>query len=619
MMALVCLAAVGARRDDGATARRARSRAYLLEGQRQMALQNYDDGFALINKAYLTDTTNAEAAISYGTIVGPVLSNSPADSVRFSRILANAAPLADKYPGDMFPMLTYSGMLGNVGDMKQAIDVLERLRELNPDDTRPLESLVDMHLDNGGTDRALELLEDYRRIQGEDVQTSLRVAGIYLTRKDTTAMLDEFRRLIATNPRNPEYWNVKGKIENFLGMNDSALVTLKKAQQLSPEGDGVSKILLVDVYRALGDSVNAEKMTYEAIRAEDINYQAKQQLVRENLITSMRSADPNARKSNDERIYSLLALLLKQYPNEPEILETAWQYSMYRHKYATALEYAGYRLDQSPSEEASRDAITTAYFAKDYDKMDEFYRDALVKWAPLSPDISIMYAEILMATDRFDKAETIVDSLMRDRFPDIDPDAPLDISRLDRNITEEQLDNLIQLFRLKGDIAFNKKSTARMGQSYANALMLEPSNALVLNNYAYFLVKEDGNLTEENLAKALQMSEKAVALEPHNATYLDTRAWTLYRSGDCGKALQVMQEALKYAESNAEAQKSEPNSDSEPDEDADEGNSEFYDHLGDILSCLGRTDEAIENWKKALEIKPDDQDIRTKYNKAGGQ
>lgn len=74
---------------------------------------------------------------------------------------------------------------------------------------------------------------------------------------------------------------------------------------------------------------------------------------------------------------------------------------------------------------------------------------------------------------------------------------------------------------------------------YDKLLALNPDNATVLNNYAYYL-SERG----ERLADALTMAEKAVKAQ-RNSTFLDTYAWVLYKLGRYDEARSQMKQCLE--------------------------------------------------------------------------
>ena len=72
--------------------------------------------------------------------------------------------------------------------------------------------------------------------------------------------------------------------------------------------------------------------------------------------------------------------------------------------------------------------------------------------------------------------------------------------------------------------------------AYDRSLALRYDNAMVLNNYAYFL-----SLEGRDLERALAMAGRAIVLEENNPTYLDTYAWVLYRLGRYDEAKKTMQ------------------------------------------------------------------------------
>ena len=109
---------------------------------------------------------------------------------------------------------------------------------------------------------------------------------------------------------------------------------------------------------------------------------------------------------------------------------------------------------------------------------------------------------------------------------------------------------------------------------YRKALKYDSDNAMVLNNYAYFL-----SLKDKRLDAALAMSTRATELEPSNATYVDTHAWVLHRLGRNEEAKSVMSQALSLS-----AQR----------------DASLLAHYGDILWALGEKFMADTYWKKAV-------------------
>lgn len=126
-----------------------------------------------------------------------------------------------------------------------------------------------------------------------------------------------------------------------------------------------------------------------------------------------------------------------------------------------------------------------------------------------------------------------------------------------------------------GDTYYSAGDRRRCYRSYDRSLRYRIENAMVLNNYAYFLTEED-----RRLSQALDMSGRAVALDGNNPTYLDTYGWVLYKLGRLTEAKKTMQLAISL----------------------DGGRSaELQLHYGDILSALGERFMAEVYWRKALE------------------
>ncbi len=83
-------------------------------------------------------------------------------------------------------------------------------------------------------------------------------------------------------------------------------------------------------------------------------------------------------------------------------------------------------------------------------------------------------------------------------------------------------------------------------QTYEKILILDPDNAISLNNLAWILVTSaDHSL--RNPERALDLAKRAVALD-RSAVFLDTLAEALYANGLLSEATEVIQEAISVAE-----------------------------------------------------------------------
>ena len=76
--------------------------------------------------------------------------------------------------------------------------------------------------------------------------------------------------------------------------------------------------------------------------------------------------------------------------------------------------------------------------------------------------------------------------------------------------------------------------------AYRGVLQLEPDNLLALNNLAWLLCTQGGDLVE-----AEELSRTTLMQEAQNPIYLDTYAWICYLLGDCQAARYFIQKAIE--------------------------------------------------------------------------
>jgi tetratricopeptide (TPR) repeat protein len=134
---------------------------------------------------------------------------------------------------------------------------------------------------------------------------------------------------------------------------------------------------------------------------------------------------------------------------------------------------------------------------------------------------------------------------------------------------------LAQFYSYMGDTYFQLKDHQKSDEAYEKVLTIDPANALVLNNYAYYL-----SLRGENLEKAEQMAKKATELDPDNPSNQDTYGWVLYRLGRYEEAKTWIGKAIENGEGNSAV---------------------VLEHFGDVLWKLGDKKEAVKYWERAKE------------------
>ena len=107
---------------------------------------------------------------------------------------------------------------------------------------------------------------------------------------------------------------------------------------------------------------------------------------------------------------------------------------------------------------------------------------------------------------------------------------------------EGDKDHLAEALSIAGDVLYQEfGDKKRAFATYEEALKVDPDQATVLNNYAYYL-----SLEGRQLKKALKMSRRAVELDPDNSSYLDTCGWLLYLLKKPKEAKPLFKHAMLY-------------------------------------------------------------------------
>ena len=96
---------------------------------------------------------------------------------------------------------------------------------------------------------------------------------------------------------------------------------------------------------------------------------------------------------------------------------------------------------------------------------------------------------------------------------------------------------------------------------------------------------------DRTLGRAELYASIAVAAEPENSTFLDTYAWVMFKQKKFETAKEYIDKALEY--------------DTEP-------SAELYEHAGDIYFMNLDPDRALEFWKEALKLDPENELLKRK-------
>jgi tetratricopeptide (TPR) repeat protein len=122
--------------------------------------------------------------------------------------------------------------------------------------------------------------------------------------------------------------------------------------------------------------------------------------------------------------------------------------------------------------------------------------------------------------------------------------------------------------------AFDKqKRFAEAEAQFRQLIGKEPDNAQALNYLGYMLAERG-----ERLDESVQYLKRALVIDPENGSYLDSIGWAYYKDGKLDLALDNLKRAAERLTANSVVQS----------------------HYGEVLFKLGKFDEAIAAWNRAL-------------------
>ena len=109
--------------------------------------------------------------------------------------------------------------------------------------------------------------------------------------------------------------------------------------------------------------------------------------------------------------------------------------------------------------------------------------------------------------------------------------------------------------------------------AFKQLLSRDSENAPALNYLGYMLAERG-----ERLDESVNLLQKALQIDPENGSYLDSLGWAYFKA----EKLDLAEDNLRRAADQLKT------------------NSVIQDHYGDVLFKLGRYDEAIAAWTRAL-------------------
>lgn len=432
---------------------------------------------------------------------------------------------------------------------KASVSVFEELVKQNPTKLEFIEKLANNYILIGSHHQAIKALNVIEKKTGISEQITMLKQKLFMNLNQVDSAIFEIEKLITEFPTETRYYALMAELCLQNNLDKKAFLAYSKIVELDPTNAYIH-ISLSDFYRQAGDSTNAFKELKLGFENELLDVDSKIQI-----LLSYFTAQQIINERN-ENAFELVSILTNNYPQNTRVLSIKAEI-----------------LYQSREFEKSRELLLKVI------KIDSLlfasWEQLLISESALS-DFKSLEVHSLKAIELFPNRPIPYLFAGMVNFQNEKPKEAIAFYRKGARLVSGNTALSVQFYSFLGDAYHEIENNKSSDESYESALRLDPENALVLNNYAYYL-----SLRSEKLEQAKRMSFKAVELDPENASNLDTKAWVLYKLKLFDEAKIVIEKAMNSSDQNS---------------------AEVHEHYGDILFVLGDKRKAIKYWKKARKI-----------------
>lgn len=397
--------------------------------------------------------------------------------------------------------------------------------------------------------KAIEVYDRYENQYGITEPVSIEKIKLYTKLDDVKKASNELLKLIHKFPDKSEYLSLLAELYFNYDQDKKGLQILDRLLKADPD-NGFVHFYLADYYRSKKQEKQADEHTKSALVSDQIENGFKIQYILKLIL------NPDTTLVTEKELDSYMALLMEKYSDDLAVRALHSDFLKKDNKLGEAKKELEYILSK--------------------DQNNYLIWEELLLLCNEISDTVCMYNKSVEAIKYFPEqplpyALAGVSLMMRQNFKEALP-----FFEKGSRLTDDKMALKSQFYSYMADCYYNLDSVERAFTMFDHVLQINPDDILVLNNYAYYL-----SLRDENLSLAEKMSSRAVAMESDNPTYLDTYAWVLYKRGDYSQAKFYMKLALEKSK---------------------DPTGVLYEHYGDILFRNGEKEQALEMWKKALDL-----------------
>lgn len=516
---------------------------FFLEATRLKVKQDYTGAFGLLRHCLEIDPNGASALYEMSQYY-MFLRQTQKGQDALEQAVANAP---DNY--------WYAQGLANLYQQQQqtdkAIELLERMSVRFPTKQDPLFALLDIYGKQERYHDVIGTLDRLERRLGKNEQLSMEKFRAYLRMKDNHRALQEIEALTHEYPSDARYQVILGDLYLQNGKTREAYDIYQKV--LKTEPDNPSALYSMASYY---DQTGQQELYHQQLDTLLLNEKVAAD-VKTNIMRQMIAANEQTGTPDSTRLINLFDRMILTEQDDAQVPMLYAQYLFSKDQQEKAVPALEQAIDIDPANKMARLMIVSASVkTEDYKRIIRVCESGI----EAIPDALELYYYLAIAYNQAERPDSVL-SVCRKALEHVTPETK------DSEVSD--------FYAILGDTYQGKKLMREAYAAYDSALVYNPDNVGVLNNYAYYL-----SLERRDLDKAEEMSYRTVKAQPNNATFLDTYAWVLFEKRKYTEARVYIDNAIK---------------------NDTEKSSVLLEHGGDIYFMNGDVEKAMDYWRQALE------------------
>ena len=386
---------------------------------------------------------------------------------------------------------------------EEALKHVEEMAQRWPEKSEVLMMLLDLYDQKHDYEQMVKVLDKMEVKEGKSEQLSMEKFRLFLQMKDEKHAFEEMERLAEEYPNDLRYQVVIGDLYLDAGRKEEALAQFKAVEAKDRE-NGTLLLSMANYYRGEGE----DSLYHDCMRRLLTN-KAVDDATRVRMMSVMVHENLTA-GADSTTIMQMFDEVLQQSQEQSDLLELKVRYMVTKKMPRTQIKPDLWRmLEMDPENNMARQELLS-YAIEENDTVGVV--NVCKPAVDYKAEDPVFYYYLGVAYLQQDKLAQAVEAFRGG------------LGHVEQGGGSNRLKLYINMYALLGDIYHKLGQDEKAFQSYDSCLVYAQDDAMVLNNYAYYL-----SLKKKNLNRAEEMSRKSNELEPNNGTYMDTYAWVLYQ------------------------------------------------------------------------------------------